>query len=114
MFPGIEDRAAHLNHHSTLANQCRAIERQCGATEGALRHRAADIPMCPAATRAMVRLMLAIDHMIAAYRRIVGINLAGFDHTRHATLPSLTHARQRTTGSKGFMAGLGLKLDSSL
>src|SRR3954466_9316540 len=48
----------------------RVLERQSGRAEGAFGHRAADIPVGAPAAGAIVRLMLAIDDMIAALVRL--------------------------------------------
>src|SRR3954463_10914173 len=66
----VVDRAAYGAHDRAAGNHRRVLERQSGGAEGAFGHRAADIPVGAAATGAIIRLMLAIDDMIAALVRL--------------------------------------------
>src|SRR3712207_529676 len=71
-----------------------AVERQRGRAEAAFRREASDIPVGAAAAGTMVDLVLAVDRMVAARRRIVPESLAvlcddAVQHLSHLSEPDV-------------------------
>ena len=71
-------------------DQRAVLERQSGRAEGAFRRHAADIPMGPPATGAVIGLVVAIDDVVAALAdRRDKAAAAGFKYARRHYIGSL-------------------------